>query len=139
MKLSKVDSLQYVREHPEIFLRFNELQLHELATKLVTDAISLGVFPVSVDFSDDWWMVSSKKNWLKIATDLPIDELFRRLVANPRAGRNACRSEIILYAYVDNIILLYEGETHIIKGNLDSSIEKYFLKNSNNSFIFAFK
>ena len=120
MEIKKVgDSLSYVKQHPEMFLSYGKVQLHELAAKIVVDVVSLGVFPVMVDYVNDWWVVSAPENWMGMDNELSINELFSKLVPNPKAGQNASRNEVVLHAYAENVFVYSDGRDHLIKGSKD--------------------
>ena len=123
MKLKTVtDSLSYVKSHPEIFLNYEGVQRHELATKIVTDIASLGHFPATIDIVGDWWIVMSPSNWMQVGECNTEIDIFHQLIPNPRAGQNASRNEVVLNAFVKNLLVSKEGNIQLVKGAEESFV-----------------
>lgn len=122
MKLKRATgSLGYVKSHPEIFLNYDGIQLHELATKIATDVITLGCCPAVIDRVGGWWVVMSPYNWMESDVDVVNQDIFSKLIPNPKAGQNASRNEIVLNAFASNIFVSKKGDINLVKGELEQA------------------
>ena len=120
MKLKKAnDSLEYVKSHPDIFLHYDGVQLHELATKIVTDVITSGFFPAVIDRADEWWLVMSPHNWMESEITVANHDIFSQLIPNPKAGQNASRNEVVLNAFASNVFVSKKGNINLVKGEFE--------------------
>jgi hypothetical protein len=81
-----------------------EMSGQQLACQLVRDLILTGSLPFGVDYVDEWWVVSSDKDWLLIPSGSIILRSFKHIVHFPEAGREACHSEILLSAFAEAVV-----------------------------------
>lgn len=81
-----------------------EISGQQLAAQLVRDLILTESLPLSVDCIDEWWVVSSEKDWLLIPSGSVTFRSFKHIVHFPEAGREACHSEILLSAFADAVV-----------------------------------
>jgi hypothetical protein len=76
----------------------------ELIGNLVRNLVLTKSLPLRVDLIDGWWTGSSEIDWL-VETDGCITfRSFTYVVHFPLAGREACRSEILLTAFADAVV-----------------------------------
>jgi hypothetical protein len=75
------------------------MPLQQIAAQLMRDLILTSAVPASVDCLEGWWIVSSKRDWLVQPDGLVSLWNFSHIVHFPEAGREACRSEILLKAF----------------------------------------
>ena len=139
MEIKKINPIEYVASHPEIFLVTDIGVLPELASKLALDSIALECTPLIVDRHFDWWLVSSKKNWLTKGHTLSINDLFSSLVPFPIIGQNSNRNEILINAYCKNVCVSSEGVIYFIKGAKDDQFLNFLTKNYEGQTCVAFK
>ncbi len=139
MKLKKAsDPVGYVTSHPEIFLNYTGVHFHELATKIITDIVTLDCFPATIDIVDGWWVVMSPRNWLEIDASVSIRDLFSQLIPNPKAGQNASRNEIVVNAFANNIFVSKKGSIELVKGELKNAIVEYIQETYQEQYLIAF-
>jgi len=81
-----------------------EMSGQQLASQLARDLILTGSLPFSVDCVDEWWVVSSKKDWLLMQSESITLRSFKHIVHFPEAGREACHSEILLSAFANAVV-----------------------------------
>lgn len=106
MEIAKVDSLEHIKNNVRLYLAFDKVNGFELASKLAIDALSTGADDVTMRRNGDWWVVSSLTNWIENnPEEYPIELLFSQICANPCAGANAMRNEILLAAFADTVVL----------------------------------
>lgn len=135
MNLKIIDSLSFVKKNKAIFFNKEDIDNLDLINRVILDPISLGATPIVVDIVFGWNIIASKKNWLKIDTNLSTKELFQSLVSNPKAGQNASRNEILLTAFSNNVITNGDGDLVLIRG-LVSDFEKNAILEKYISFTF---
>ena len=87
-----------------------EMSGQQLTGHLVRDLILTGSLPLGVDYLDEWWVVSSEKDWLLIPSGSITLRSFRHIVHFPEAGREACHSEILLSAFADAVVTRGEND-----------------------------
>jgi hypothetical protein len=102
----------FIRNHSGNFLNYDSERCKhaEIASRLVFDAILLGVSEIKVHALDGWHLILSTEAWfLRALGSFSVDSLFERIIPFPQAGANACRSEILVGAFADQIIVAKEG------------------------------
>lgn len=139
MQIKKIDSLSYVVAHPEIFISPGAQLLHELTSKVAADLVVLESTPFTVSIHSGWRVVASKNNWLLKNNLLPLKDLFSTLVPFPEAGQNSNRSEILLNAYCQDVLVYNDGEFTEIKGKMDSDIRDHVISNYQDQTFLAFR
>ena len=129
-------AIEYIRKNKNIFLRYGDPSNHELASKIVVDAVSKGCRSVKVDLYDNWVFISSPDSWFDLEKG---HELFSNLVPNPEAGVNASRGEVVLSAFCNRVLLSNLGMIAYSSGDLcDAVVEE--LKNCyQNVFLIGFE
>jgi hypothetical protein len=81
-----------------------QMSAEAMMTQIVSDLVIQRSLPFSVDHVDEWWLISSAKDWL-LGPDGSVSlQNFKRIVHFPEAGREACHSEIMLTAFADAVI-----------------------------------
>ncbi len=111
------DAVAFVRSHPEMFLRDGVLRADELASNLVSEAAILGVFPITVDRINGWWVVAAEEDWLAKENECSAEVTFNRVVPFPKAGANSMRAEILLTSFASNVVTCTGGKKVLIKGD----------------------
>jgi hypothetical protein len=71
---------------------------------MARDLILIGSIPIHVECIDGWWLVWSANDWLREPNGSVSYRNFDQIVHFPEAGREACRSEILLRAFADTLI-----------------------------------
>jgi hypothetical protein len=127
------DAVSVIRNRPEMYLGvdialvpYSWIQKRVLGY-LVSDLTLMGATPVTVDRFEGIIVVRSPHNWLEMgcANGLDVETLFRRIVPIPEAGPNSMRSEILLSAFVQNIMVLTKREVTLVKGHfVDTVVEQ---------------
>ncbi len=132
------DAVGYVRSHPEIFFQSGLYNPQEVLLKLVTDAISLGCTPLVIDQCFGFWVISANKNWVDIDNPHGLEKVFSRLTANPKAGQNASRSEVLLNAFAENVIFMNKEQIFFAKGNVQRDLINQIRTNIAEEYLLAF-
>jgi hypothetical protein len=107
--------IDWMREHPEMFLALLPPQGRDLSGRLAHEALLMGAQNIQVTKSDEWWIISADSDWLD-SPDVGVQEFFERVVPFPEGGRNAHRYEILLTAFATKIITKSSKGTLIVKG-----------------------
>ncbi len=135
------DPLDFVREHPELFLLPGALPLEfKMAFQLMFDATVRGAAPVILDRWHSWILIGSQKDWLTSETTKSDKELFAKVVAFPEAGQNACRHEIVVNVFASDVAVIRRSGITVIKGTTElSSLKEYVEANFANGTVVAFR
>lgn len=113
-----VDSISHIRRHPEIYFGAGyEPSACGLVTHLIDDAIALGVLPVHCDFVSGWWIVAAREDWVLKSNPLSLIDTFHQLRPFPEMGRNCYRSNVLVTAFADDVIVFGTQGRSLIKGN----------------------
>jgi hypothetical protein len=76
-----------------------------LAGKLIQDIALLGALPARVARDGEWWLVSADRDWLRAASGVVSTEPFVRIVPCPQWGRYAFRTEVLLTAFAEAVVI----------------------------------
>ncbi len=138
--LQMIDSIEFIRRHPENYLGGNKLSPENLIGMLVSDILTLLKKDclVIAHREEDWWLVSSECDWIQQYED-NIDYYFTNIVPFPEACQNSFHSEVLLTAFCENVVTFTKLHTQVIKGTATLDIDKILTKNSNWSRCVAFK
>ena len=95
------DPLQFVRSHPEMFLRSGVPTGREISLQLADDALFLGAQRVTVVVDGSVVTVLADVDWLRrgVPSECNPRDLFSRIVPFPEFGANAHRSELLVGAF----------------------------------------
>lgn len=110
------DPVEYVRNHPQLFLRSGRVDGRELAEALVADALVLTDGPVTVERRNGWWIVGCESDWMTRQASGSVADLFHKIVPFPEAGPNSLHCEILLTAFADTVVISDERTVHPIQG-----------------------
>jgi hypothetical protein len=109
--------VEYVRSNRTVFLGPSGTpDLRDLAADLVTDALVLGVHPVTVDLIDDWYVVAAPQDWITLKSRHPLIECFRRVEIFHEHRRNSNRATILINAFAKNVLVLGAEGVTVVKG-----------------------
>lgn len=108
--------LDYIRKHPDRFLRLAPVQAEELAQYMVKDAAILGVVPVTLDQINGWWIVTAGEDWITKENCYAVQDTFHRIVPFPQQGANCHRAEVLLTAFADDLVTWQSGKRLVING-----------------------
>lgn len=72
----------------------------------------------------DWWIVSSSKDWL-VDDSIPAIDLFHRIVAAPRVGPNAVRSEYVVTRSSVHVATSTDDGWQVVIGELDDALRTF--------------
>jgi hypothetical protein len=114
--MQATDALEHIRRHPDLYLPGGRLDPSDLATRIAYDALTLGATRAMTAHQNHWWAVAADVDWLDSA---PVNrtQLFQRIVPFPRAGENSMRSEALIGALADHIVVWGPTGADLIKGN----------------------
>jgi hypothetical protein len=110
------DPVSYVRGRPDLFLDPNIPRDIGLVKWLLTDILVLGGQEICVKRYEDWWLVGSSMDWLRPPVGLSLQDMFSRIIPLPQAGDNSMRSEILLAAFCEEVVVLGPDSDLTIKG-----------------------
>jgi hypothetical protein len=103
--LKTINAIDHIRTHREMYFPDGKVSPRTLARRLVDDALILGATRCGCLNRDDWWLVWADKDWLDVSPDGGLLALFSKIVPLPEAGVNAMRSEILLTAFADDVLV----------------------------------
>lgn len=78
------------------------MNAQNLIGQLVRDLTLVRSVPFVVDCIDEWWLISSARDWLEEGS-ISLRS-FKHIVHFPEAGREACHSEILLTAFAKAVV-----------------------------------
>lgn len=110
------DAVSYVKRRSELFLGSNLPNDIGLLRWLLTDILVLGGQEIGVKRYEDWWLVGSNTDWLRPPPGLSLQDMFSRIIPLPQAGDNSMRSEILLAAFCEEVVVSGSDGDLIIKG-----------------------
>jgi hypothetical protein len=87
-----------------------------LAGKLVQDIALLGALPARVARDGEWWLVSADQDWLCTISGAVSTEPFFRIVPCPQWGRYAFRTEVLLTAFAEAVVIAADAGPTWIAG-----------------------
>ena len=114
MTLEPIDPLAWVKRNQTRFFRGGQIDVIWLLAYVMSDVLELGRGECRIVQRDGWWFVTSDVDWL--AHDLPVRELFQRVVPAPQHGEHSMRAEVLVNAFAADVFAVSGGETIQIKG-----------------------
>jgi hypothetical protein len=111
-----IDPLSHVRSHPEMYLPEGQPRGRALAHRIAGDPFLFGAENVLVTNDRGWWAVFADVDWLSTDPTMSPADLFKRAVPFPEAGVNSLRSEILVTAYADEVVIGTPHDREVIKG-----------------------
>lgn len=121
--MKTIDPLEHIRTHPEMYLPESHPEPARLAERLAIDSLLLGASRTETARRGRWWVVAADADWLRAQTDLPVTELFQRVVAFAKAGVNSMRSEVLLGVFAEGVVTAGADGRHVIKGHVPEEDE----------------
>jgi hypothetical protein len=117
MELQVVDPIAWVAARPAQFFRAARAVALSLLSYIMADVLLIGGGECRIAGTQGWWFVSSDNDWMK-DEQLSVNELFSRVVADPRLGEHSMRSEILLNVFASDVatascaeeVLLIKGQ-----------------------------
>ena len=134
----KNNAVEYVRNNPQIFFHGGQYSHYEILTKVVIDAVSLGCTSLVIEKKFDFWIIASDENWININNPHGLEKVFSRLTPNPNAGQNVSRSEILLNAFIDNVVFMSKSQIFFSKGNIQHDLLINIKSNIAQNYILVF-
>ena len=125
--LGIIDPLTAVSGKPEVYFGYKVVRSWMLASKLVEDALVLGVSPVTVITQPgDWTTVAGSADWTVVGpgAELPTADLFRYMIAFNEAGIDAFRHEILVTAFARDVFVVRKADVLKIKGEADAALAR---------------
>ena len=114
MTLQVVDAIAFVTQHPQMFFSEGKVDALRLVSCVMFDVLELGKGECRIVHRDDWWFVTSDIDWL--AHDLPVAELFQRIVPAPQHGVNAMRAEVLVRAFAADVFVASGEHAGVLAG-----------------------
>lgn len=114
MTLETVDPLAWVKRNQMLFFPRGRIDVVRLLAYVMGDVVELGRGDCRIVQRDGWWGVTSDVDWL--AHELPVSDLFERVVPAPAHGEHSMRAEILVNAFAQDVVALSGGELTDIKG-----------------------
>lgn len=120
MGIETLDTLEHIQKNTRMYLGTDEVQLDVLAINIVNDAIVLGATSVLIIKHQKWFVVAADIDWLNIGHDKQLKDVFINLLPLKGGGQNALRREVLLMAFVNDIIILDDTCNYsLIKGDCE--------------------
>jgi hypothetical protein len=98
--LGVLKGIDVMRRRPEMYMP-EGVSASNISARIVSDALVLGARHVRLDVKEAWQIVSADVDWLTrpAALNLPVADLFQRLIVLHEGGPNAARAEAWVGAY----------------------------------------
>lgn len=125
--LGTVDPIAAVSSKPEVYFGCKVVRSWMLASKLVEDALVLGVSPVTVVTQPGGWTtVAGSADWTAVGpgAELPTTDLFRYMIPFNEAGIEAFRHEILVTAFARDVFVVKKADVLTIKGEVDAALAR---------------
>lgn len=127
MKKFSIDDLiqlplacQLIKNNPEKYVTNPGAPALDIASHLMTDALSLSAKKVMVQQFNNWFLISAEIDWVRVNLDniKDISVVFSRLIAIPEKGVNSFRGEVLAYAFSTSCFVYEDEKTYVIKGDV---------------------
>jgi hypothetical protein len=115
MTLEVIDPLGWVKRNQMLFFPGGNVDVIRLLAYVMSDVLELGRGECRIVQRDGWWFVTSDIDWL--VHELPLRELFQRVVPAPQHGEHSMRAEVLVNAYADDVLAISGGQATEIKGH----------------------
>jgi hypothetical protein len=115
--LKAINAIQHIRDHPRMYLPDGKVSGEYLLSKLVLDALFLGVRDIRVQHINEWWLIGSSANLFPEDSGELIT-LFTQVVPFPEAGVNSMRTEVLLTAFAQDVIIRNGINRTVIAGRI---------------------
>ena len=117
------DGVAWARSHVALLFPNGRVDPMILLSYVMADVLVLGRGECRIVERDGWWVVSSDVDWMAGARDpgrrgaeVPINELFARVVAAPEHGEHSLRAEVLVNAFASDVAV-WNGDISVIKGD----------------------
>jgi len=120
MQLQIVDPIPWVIARPTQFFRSSKPDAVGLLAYVMADVLLLGGGEFRVGSRENWWFASSNTDWMK-DNRFGTEELFSRVIADPRLGEHSMRAEILLNAFASDVVAAAPGQSLLVKGQAPSA------------------
>lgn len=137
--MKDTQALMYVKKNPNIFLTYGTVDAHDLISRVVYDAISLGVVDVFIENIQGVWIVGSTERWICRDTKYSPEDIFYQIIPNPRAGQNCSRHEVVLTAFAKSVYMIDSQEVCSIKGDIEKNVLEEIVLKHPEKFMLAFE
>jgi hypothetical protein len=104
--LEIIYALDYVKEHPEMFLPKGHISGMALASAILDDIFVQERVSTFVERIGEWWLIGSEFDWIgPYMQGYTLHEYFSRMVGFPEMHVNAVHSEVLLTAFAADVIV----------------------------------
>ena len=111
-----LDPVRWAHSNPQLFFRGGEVDAYQLLSWVLADVLVFGQGGCFVEQEGDWWLVASNRDWLRTKAH-SVEQLFQRVVAEPRHGGHSMRAELLVAAYCRDIFTTTRAAEQAIKGS----------------------
>jgi hypothetical protein len=119
--MKTIDALDHIRKHPEMYLVCGRKDGPSLAARLVSDVLTQGGPVVEAIQANDWWVVASETDWIRILECKHSRDPFTSIVPFPEDGPNSMHSEVLLTAFAQDVLTTGCEGRRVIKGKVSPS------------------
>lgn len=118
MEINKIDPILHIRQNKKMYLGREDVNQDFLATNIADDALVLGASTVVIKKEKGWWIIAADVDWLMAGHNEDLKAIFQKILPLKNAGQNAIRREVLLTAFVDDILTWNPkiSEMEVIKG-----------------------
>jgi hypothetical protein len=109
-----IDPIAWVKASQSRFFPDGTFDVIRLLAYVMADVIVLGGGDCRIARRAAWWFVASDADWL--AQEIPLRELFQRVVPAPAHGEHSLRAEVLLTAYAQDVYTAKDDDEFIVKG-----------------------
>jgi len=114
-KLIKIDDpIQVIRKYPDMY-GGKTPRSARMAGYMVQCLLTHNCVPLQVEVVDNWWVIISQKDWLRVDGKYMRD-YWTRIVPTPEIGSEAIRGEVILHALSKCLFTIAAGSIEFIEG-----------------------
>ena len=134
-------SIEYVRSQRTLFIGPRGVpDLRDLATALATDALVLGVYPVTLDVIDGWYVVAAPRDWITLKSRHSLLECFHRVEIFHEHHQNSNRATVMVNAFTKHVFVLGAEGLTVVKGceNLTGALTDSLMQRFPNQRVVAF-
>lgn len=109
-----IDPIAWARASETRLFPSGAFDVMHLLAYVMADVLVLGGGDCRIARRDSWWFVTSDADWL--THELPVRELFQRVVPAPAHGEHSLRAEVLLTAYAHDVYTARDADELIVKG-----------------------
>lgn len=118
-KLQIVEPMDAIRQNPQIYLPYGELNGDTLAIRLMQDIVVMSQLPVCAIQDQPWWIIASEEDWIVSRLTAPnVEAYFKSVVPFPELGDNSLHIEVVITAFAASVLTGDSANnTTLIKGD----------------------